>query len=89
MKRAGRKEDEEHEVLERRRRQAQASVGTRIKLLRQRRGWSQNELARQCRLTRDVMGAIERGNSNFLLSSLLPIVEKLNTTIAELFTGIA
>jgi transcriptional regulator with XRE-family HTH domain len=84
-----REEEKEKKILHRMRRQAQAGVGMRIKAMRRVRGWSQNELARRCRMPRELLGAIERGNSNFRLDSLLPIVKGLNTTVAELFVGIA
>jgi ribosome-binding protein aMBF1 (putative translation factor) len=71
------------------RRQVQAAIALRIKAMRRRRGWSQNHLARRCRITTNLLGQIERGNRNFRLESLLPIVKGLNTTVAKLFLGIA
>lgn len=71
------------------RRQAQAGVGIRIRAMRETRGWSQNDLARRCRINLDILGQIERGNFNFHMDKLLRIARGLDTTVAELLLGIA
>ena len=71
------------------RHRAQAGVGTRIRAMRRSRGWSQNDLAARCRISRGLLGEIERGHKNFGLAILLPIAKGLETTVAELLAGIA
>lgn len=71
------------------RRETQAGFGTRIKAMRRSRGWSQNDLAGRCRISRDLLGVVERGHNNFRLATLLSIAKGLETTVAELLAGIA
>jgi transcriptional regulator with XRE-family HTH domain len=71
------------------RRAAQRGIGIRVSAMRRSRGWSQNDLARRCRVTRGLVGQMERGTLNFSLRTLLPIAKGLETTVAELFVGIA
>lgn len=71
------------------RREAQAEVGIRIKAMRENKGWSQEQFATMCGIDRSLLGMIERGNKNFRLSTLLPIAKQLESTVAELFVGIA
>lgn len=71
------------------RRETQAGFGIRIKAIRQSRGWSQNDLAGRCRISRDLLGVVERGHQNFRLATLLSIAKGLETTVAELLAGIA
>jgi transcriptional regulator with XRE-family HTH domain len=56
--------------------------------MREDRGWSQSELSRRCGLGFRLIGAMERGNENFRLSSLLEILKCLEITVAELFRWI-
>lgn len=67
----------------------QKAVGARIVQLRKKKRASQECLADSCGLHRSHMGEIERGESNFTLSTLLLLVEQLDTTIPKLFKGIA
>src|SRR5215510_12631778 len=71
------------------RREAQEGLGLRIRAMRLTKGWTQKVFAEICGIDRNLLGAIERGNQNFGLGTLLAIATKLNTTVAELFTGIA
>jgi len=61
----------------------------RIRAMRRSKGWSQEAFAEMCGIDRSLLGVIERGNQNLGLASLLPIAATLETTVAELFTGIA
>ena len=72
-----------------RRRETQEGIGMRIRAMRKGRGLPQGVLARRCGISRDILGQIERGNENFRLATLLPIVRRLETTVADLFAGIA
>jgi len=67
----------------------QKTLGTRIRELRLKRGWSQEQFADICGIHRSHMGEIERGETNLTLSTMLVIAQKLETTISALFKGIA
>ena len=61
----------------------------RIRAMRRSKGWSQQEFAEMCGINPSLLGVIERGNQNLGFGTLLPSVAKLDTTVAELFSGIA
>ncbi len=67
----------------------QKTLGTRIRELRLKKGWSQEQFADNCDIHRSHMGEIERGETNLTLSTMLVIAQKLETTISALFRGIA
>jgi len=67
----------------------QKALGARIAQLRKEKQASQERLADSCGLHRSHMGEIERGESNFTLSTLLLLTQKLDITASELFKGIA
>ena len=67
----------------------QKTLGSRIRELRLKRGWSQEQFADICDIHRSHMGDIERGETNLTLSTMLVIAQRLETTIAALFRGIA
>ena len=69
--------------------QIQKAMGNRIRELRQRKGWSQEEFADLCDIHRSHMGEIERGETNATLSTLLAITDQLGITLSALFKGIA
>ena|SRR5215468_2827146 len=69
--------------------EAQEGLGMRIRAMRKGKGWSQEVFAEKCGIDLHLLGAIERGNQNFGLGTLLPIAANLNTTGAELFAGVA
>ena len=69
--------------------QIQRQLGERIRGLRARKGWSQEEFADIAGLHRTYVGAVERGEKNLTISTLLTLVKTLDTTIAQLFRGIA
>jgi DNA-binding XRE family transcriptional regulator len=66
----------------------QKAVGARIVQLRKKKQTSQEAFAYSCGLHRSHMGELERGQSNFTLSTLLLVVKQLDITISELFKGI-
>jgi DNA-binding XRE family transcriptional regulator len=66
----------------------QKTVGARIVQLRKKKKTSQEAFAYSCGLHRSHMGEIERGQSNFTLSTLLSVVKQLDVTVSELFKGI-
>lgn len=67
----------------------QKALGSRIRELRLKKEWSQEEFADVCGIHRSHMGEIERGETNLTLATLLIISKKLQITISALFKGIA
>lgn len=67
----------------------QKALGARIRELRVKKGWSQEEFADLCGIHRSHMGEIERGETNLTLSTMLVITHKLNVSISSIFKGIA
>lgn len=68
--------------------QTQRDLGNRIRKLRMRKGWSQEEFAGVSGLHRTYIGAVERGQKNLTISTLHTLVKTLGTTISQLFRGI-
>lgn len=66
----------------------QKDLGNRIRELRQKKGWSQEEFADRCEVHRSFMGVIERGQTNFTLSTLYKVAAVLETTVSTLLKGI-
>jgi transcriptional regulator with XRE-family HTH domain len=69
--------------------QIQRQLGDRIRKLRQKKGWSQEEFAAISGLHRTYIGAVERGEKNLTISTLHTLAKTLNTTVTQLFRGIA
>lgn len=59
-------------------------LGANIRYLRKRKGWSQEELARQARLTRGRIASYENGCAEPPLQSLFSIAEVLGTSVVDL-----
>lgn len=62
-----------------------AALGTRIRELRSRRGWSQEGFADRCGLDRTYVGGIERGERNLAVINLLRIARTLEVPVGTLF----
>ena len=60
------------------------SVGLKIRNLREKKGWSQEELAYEAGLHRAYIGHIERGEKNIGIQNLEKIAKTLGTTCARL-----
>lgn len=60
-------------------------VGKKIKLLRENKKMSQDELARLSSIERNSLGVIERGETNPKLYTLNQIADALEVNITELF----
>lgn len=58
-----------------------ASVGTRVRALREARRWSQAELARELGLSQPRLSQIERGHGSFSAEQLLRILELFNVGV--------
>ena len=69
--------------------QIQRKLGDRTRKLRSLKGWSQEEFAAVSGLHRTYIGAVERGEKNLTVSTLCTLANTLDTSIAQLFRGIA
>ncbi|MGB8783934.1 MAG: helix-turn-helix transcriptional regulator [Terriglobales bacterium] len=69
--------------------QIQRKLGDRIRRLRSRKGWSQEQFAAVSGLHRTYIGAVERGEKNLTISTIHTLAKTLDTSIAQLFRGIA
>jgi len=65
----------------------QRSLGRRIRELRSKHGWTQEEFAEFCGLHRTYMGHVERGEKNVSLSTVLRVANALGVRIPALFGG--
>lgn len=61
------------------------AFGKRIRELRKKKGYSQEELADRADLHRTYIGSIERGEQNVSLDNIAKIARALSTRIADLF----
>jgi transcriptional regulator with XRE-family HTH domain len=68
--------------------EAQVQLGERVRRLREERGWSQESFAHEGGLGRSFAGAIERGEKDVRLSTLLKIARTLGVTLSQLLKGI-
>ena len=68
--------------------EAQAQLGERVRRLREQRGWSQEGFAHEGGLGRSFAGAIERGEKDIRLSTLIKLAKALGVTLSQLLKGI-
>ena len=68
--------------------EVQRRLGTRIRELRLKKGWSQDVFADKSGFHRAQIGAFERGEMNLTLASLHLLAETLGVRIIDLFRGI-
>jgi transcriptional regulator with XRE-family HTH domain len=66
----------------------QRRLGHRVRELRQRRDFTQEQLAERCELTAKSISTIERGKVNVPLSTMAMIAKVLGVTISELTLGV-
>jgi transcriptional regulator with XRE-family HTH domain len=66
----------------------QKALGERIRELRSKHGWSQEEFADICGLHRTYMGSIERGERNMTIVSVLVVAKHLGLTMSQLLSGL-
>lgn len=64
------------------------AFGDRVRLLREQRHWSQEELADRCELHRTYIGGIERGERNLGVLNVFKIARALEVEPAHLFVGL-
>ena len=60
-------------------------LGERVRRLRKARKWSQEELAHQSGLARSFTGAIERGEKDLRLTTLVKLANTFRVALGELF----
>ena len=68
--------------------EVQRRLGTRIRELRLKKGWSQDVFADKSGFHRAQIGAFERGEMNLTLASLHLLAQTLGVKIIDLFRGI-
>ncbi len=66
----------------------QERIGNRIRALRKKRGWSQEEFADICKIHRGHMGQIERGEKNLSIQTLEKVGKGLGITVSALLKGV-
>ena len=62
-------------------------VGHRLRVLREGRGWSQEEFANRCDLHRTYVGSVERGERNVAALNLRLMAKKLGASLSDIFEG--
>jgi transcriptional regulator with XRE-family HTH domain len=67
---------------------AAAELGSRVRALRNERGWSQEELGDRAGVHWTFIGQLERGQRNVSLSNLLKVAAGLDVDPAVLVTGL-
>jgi XRE family transcriptional regulator, regulator of sulfur utilization len=60
-------------------------LGKRVRVLRVRRKWSQEDLAHESGLARSFTGAIERGEKDLRLTTLVKLSNTFNVRLDQLF----
>ena len=70
------------------REEIQKRLGVRIRKLRLKHGWTQDEFADKSGLHRAQVGAFENGRMNVTLASLHLVAETLGVRIVDLFRGV-
>jgi len=63
-------------------------LGTRVRELRLKRGWTQDVFADKSGFHRAQVGAFERGEMNLTLASLLLLAQTVKIRVGDLFRGI-
>lgn len=62
--------------------------GSNVRKLRQKRRWTQEQLAQHASLTPNFIGFVERGERNITLKNAVKIAKGLNYPVHKLFDGI-
>jgi len=61
------------------------TIGNNIRMYREKKGWSQEELAFECGLHRTYIGSVERGERNITVLNLIKIKDCLGVRVEELY----
>ena len=67
-------------------RTVKSRFGTRLRQLRDERGYYQEELAERAGLHRNYVGGVERGERNVALENIVKLAKALSIPPSELFT---
>ena len=67
-------------------RSVKSRFGSRLRQLRDERGYSQEELAERANLHRNYIGGIERGERNVALENIVKLAKALSVKPGDLFT---
>ena len=62
-----------------------SKMGMRIRQVRKAKGWSQEELAKKVKVTRQTISAVESGDYNPTINLCIDICKALGKTLDELF----
>lgn len=62
--------------------------GKQVRNLRRERGWSQEDLADNSSVHRTYIGAIERGEQNVSIDSIIKLAKALGVSLEQLFKGL-
>ena len=61
------------------------NLGLRVRALREKRNWSQEDLAHESGLARSFTGAIDRGEKDLRLSTSVKLENTFKISVAQLF----
>jgi transcriptional regulator with XRE-family HTH domain len=63
-------------------------LGRRVRELREKRDWSQEELSHRSGLARSFTGAIERGEKDLRITTLVKLANTFRISVSELFKNL-
>ena len=64
--------------------QLQVAIGKRVKMLREKQGIAQQDLAAKCNIEKSNFSRLEAGNTNPTIYTLYKIAENIGVSISEL-----
>lgn len=64
-------------------------LGQNLRVAREAKGWSQEELALQCGVHRTYVGSVERGEYNVTILTLKKFTDALDISFAKAMTGLS
>lgn len=63
-------------------------IGSRIREIRERKGWTQDDLAREARMSKSFLSEIETGKRSLGTETLLKVAAALGASVEYLATGV-
>lgn len=64
-------------------------IGQNLRKARERKGWSQERLAFECKLHRTYVGSVERGEYNVTILSLKKLTKAVGISLKEALRGVS